>query len=418
MSEEDDIKDKSISDVNEYDTNITISKVNKIEKSKTQKPKSQLTLPKVRDSSLFINDVSRQEKFLNAIISNDQKSNFDYTKELNYMWNLMKSQQILSNWFRNDYIKSKVVNDAENYENFDNLSHINSIQKIEVPRLNYEMLDKNIKFVWGKRFVNFYLSQKGEIYSSGKNIWGVLGREGTKQGSRFYTQTLMEISAESKIKLVKSGLKHAICLTETNEIYTWGYNNLGQLGLNLNETKANIKSEINFETGEIFNYINTPEPIPFFLKNNRSILISEISCGNDFTIALTTAGKLYGWGDNTFNQLGVNNQTSSIISQSQDEGKFFIEEPVQISWMIDSKRDLANISKEESRIESIICGTEYSYAISQDLKVRLYFKLILVFLLGSKQIWAKSKVKYFNRKETSSSLSSWWKEDKDFSNLR
>ena len=350
------------------DTNITVSKVNKMEKSKTHKVRSQLTLPKTRDSSIFINDMSRQEKFM-SIIGLDQRVNIDSTKELNYMWNLMKSQQILSNWFKNDYTKSKSGNEPENIDSLDNITQSHNIQRIDIPRVNYEMLDKNLKFICGKRFVNFYLTHKGELYSSGKNIWGILGREGSKQGSKFYTQSLVEISTESKIKLVKTGLKHAICLTETNEIYTWGFNNLGQLGLNLNEVKANLKSEINFETGEIFNYLNTPEPIPFFLKNNRTILINEVSWGNDFTIALTTAGKLYGWGDNTFSQLGINNQTSSFVSQTLDENKFFVDEPIQISCLIDAKRNITVDSKEDARIESIICGSEYSYAISQDLKV-------------------------------------------------
>lgn len=71
-------------------------------------------------------------------------------------------------------------------------------------------LINRLKVVVGKRFTNFYLTHKGDIYSSGKNICGLLGREGVKKGLRFYTQALVEINSESKIKLVKSGVRHAV----------------------------------------------------------------------------------------------------------------------------------------------------------------------------------------------------------------
>ena len=82
----------------------------------------------------------------------------------------------------------------------------------------------------------------------------------------FYTQQSVELISESKVKMIKSGTRHAVALTHTNEVYTWGASNLGQLGFNISESRINIKSEFNFETGDMFSYLGVPEIVPFFHK--------------------------------------------------------------------------------------------------------------------------------------------------------
>lgn len=361
-------KNKSISDATDYETNITISKVNKPEKPKTFPYRHQLSLPSNKDGG-NIYDGSRSPRRLSLAITGylDQTlPALDHTKELDYIWNLIKTQQVLSSWVKNDLALSKTNSEILNHET-------NSIQKyfqrIDFPRVNYEMLDKTIKQVVGRKFANFYLEDKGSLFSSGKNIWGVLGRDGSKIGFPFFTQRPIDISSDSDIKTVSSGIAHGVMLTDNNELYTWGHNNLGQLGYNFNETKIITKSEFNFETGDFYSYTYSPEIVPFFHKNNRSLLITKVSWGNNFTVVVTSSGKLYGWGDNTFNQLAIDNDKSPIIHESDQNRQFYVEEPVPINCYYKYTDQYDEELQEEAKIDTIVWGSEYTYAISQTSKI-------------------------------------------------
>ena len=166
LSEDDDLKDKSISDATDYDTNITVSKVNNYEKSKTTKVRQQVSIPTSRESAKFL-EARMPTKRLSIVGIIDYLTGTDPTKELDQVCHLMKSQQALSAWSKNDISRAKLRPDLENLD----VGAIHKlIQRIDTPRVNYELLDKKIKTVVGKRFVNFYLNEKGEIFSSGKNI--------------------------------------------------------------------------------------------------------------------------------------------------------------------------------------------------------------------------------------------------------
>ena len=339
--------------------------------------RSQLSLPITNDSSQLF-DVGRPNKRISianipeAVLQGsdsnrnlDQISNFSKTQELLHS-KAQKSDTGASKWVKSDNswlnIRHKVeVNERSELQN--------KIQLILAPRVNYQLLDKKIKSVSGCRFVNFYITESGDLYSSGLHICGILGRNGTRKEKSFYTQQLIDLSAESKTSCVQSGVKHAVVLTQSNEIYTWGYNNLGQLGISNSDFRKIMKTEYNNKTGDYFEYSNAPEIVPFFYKNNR-LLISAISCGSNFTVALTSAGKMYGWGDNTHYQLAVENSTSPLVTISDEGSKYYIREPLEIScFHISNQLYSDKVEKEEAKIQSVICGSEYSYAITQDLKV-------------------------------------------------
>jgi alpha-tubulin suppressor-like RCC1 family protein len=73
-------------------------------------------------------------------------------------------------------------------------------------------------------------------------------------------------------------------LTDNNEVYVWGLNNNGQLGL-----------------GDIKNR-NTPCKFSFPAEWGR---IKEVSFGSAHSIALTDLNEIYSWGANNYGQLGL-----------------------------------------------------------------------------------------------------------------
>lgn len=79
-----------------------------------------------------------------------------------------------------------------------------------------------------------------------------------------------------------AGSNHSVILTMDGEIYTWGRNSEGQLGLG-SRKEQKIPSMI-------------------LTLNDRHIV--EVACGSDFTLVLDTSARLWGWGQNEGGQVG------------------------------------------------------------------------------------------------------------------
>ncbi|GHB94279.1 hypothetical protein [Cerasicoccus arenae] len=81
---------------------------------------------------------------------------------------------------------------------------------------------------------------------------------------------------------VEAGNQHVIALTRKGHIYTWGNNDLGQLGL-ANQTPRTSPTKV----GTASNWVS-------------------ISTGSYQSYAINSLGELYGWGMNSSEQLGIN----------------------------------------------------------------------------------------------------------------
>ena len=109
---------------------------------------------------------------------------------------------------------------------------------------------------------------------------------------------------ESEIMVVQSfvqtkiactrGWYHTITLSNDGTLYSFGKNDMGQLGL------GHFKKEVSI-----------PTPIPNLPK------ISEISCGMYFTVCVDCEGFIWSFGDNDYGQLGAGtgNQTIFYVPQ-------------------------------------------------------------------------------------------------------
>ena len=130
------------------------------------------------------------------------------------------------------------------------------------------------------------VTYSNEIYVWGSNESGELGLGHNDDQNT--PQRLLFFAEWKGVKQIFSGYNHSMILTYENEVYVWGSNSRGQLGLG--------------DTADR----NTPQKLP--LSN-----IKEIFCGGTFSMALTNSYEIYGWGSNTSGELGLGDKNNRNV---------------------------------------------------------------------------------------------------------
>nr|XP_037270909.1 uncharacterized protein LOC119163078 [Rhipicephalus microplus] len=100
---------------------------------------------------------------------------------------------------------------------------------------------------------------------------------------RHLLPTEVDLSAvRGPLVAMACGSNHALLLTQDGEIYAWGRNTEGQLGL------GNRKDQ------------KSPQLVSHLAQCSK---VTQVSCGRDFSLALDAQGKLWAWGQNDGGQL-------------------------------------------------------------------------------------------------------------------
>ncbi|XP_043912312.1 probable E3 ubiquitin-protein ligase HERC4 isoform X2 [Protopterus annectens] len=131
------------------------------------------------------------------------------------------------------------------------------------------------------------LSRWSEIYAWGQNKYGQLGIGHSKNQS---SPQLVKSLIGLPFMQISAGGAHSFALTLSGAVFGWGRNNFGQLGLN----------------GEKDRYV------PALLKSLRSQKVVYICCGEDHTAALTKEGGVFTFGAGGYGQLGHNSNNHEI----------------------------------------------------------------------------------------------------------
>ena len=98
---------------------------------------------------------------------------------------------------------------------------------------------------------------------------------------------------------VVGGGWHTITLVGNGSLFSWGYNYYGQLG---DGTTTDRQSPVSVNMGGVLNGKN----------------ITQISAGYYHTIALSTDGFIFSWGENNYGQLGDGTTTDRSSPVSVD----------------------------------------------------------------------------------------------------
>lgn len=150
--------------------------------------------------------------------------------------------------------------------------------------------DKFVSVSCGHEHV-LLLTESGRVYSYGRGLRGQLGLENLEDC--FEQQKEIEALAGIKIMQISAGGWHSLVLSEFGDIYSFGWNESGQLGL---KSQDAIKA------------------LPTLLEIGDISFIS-ISCGSRHSMAASENGDLYAWGWNKYGQLGLDpNKVKNEIS--------------------------------------------------------------------------------------------------------
>ncbi|KAM8857587.1 RCC1 and BTB domain-containing protein 1 isoform 1-T1 [Synchiropus picturatus] len=160
------------------------------------------------------------------------------------------------------------------------------------------MVPKKLDFLTGKKVVSLsygsgphvlLATEEGELFAWGHNGYSQLGNGTTNQG---VAPVLVSTNlVGKKVAAVACGSHHSMALTDTGEVFAWGYNNCGQVGCG---STANQPS---------------PRRVAFRLQNKAAV---SIVCGQTSSLAVLDNGEVYGWGYNGNGQLGLGNNGNQL----------------------------------------------------------------------------------------------------------
>ena len=139
------------------------------------------------------------------------------------------------------------------------------------------------------------LTSSGQVFSFGDNYYGQLGNTTNANNSAVSANpdpTLVALPGPAA--QVAAGDQFSLVLLSNGQLYAFGANQEGQLGNNNND--ASIAN-----------------PAPALVNLPGGATVAQIAAGDDFSLALTTSGELYAFGDNEYGQLGntTNNATTA-----------------------------------------------------------------------------------------------------------
>ncbi|XP_061938416.1 RCC1 and BTB domain-containing protein 1 isoform X3 [Apis cerana] len=208
------------------------------------------------------------------------------------------------------------------------------------PRRVEELCGKDIKtFAYGKGPHVLALTEDGKVYSWGHNSHCELGNISASQG--LIPMLVTKNLCNEFVIDIACGSHHSLALTIEGKVYAWGENTSRQVGnsVNINEgTPMKVNSTLTdkrvvciscgqsssmvvTDNGEIYswgcnevgqlgigNYANHANPCK--ITTLIGITIEKVVCGYAHVLALSNTGVLYVWGGNYCGQLGLGMKTN------------------------------------------------------------------------------------------------------------
>ncbi|XP_026279379.1 RCC1 and BTB domain-containing protein 1 isoform X1 [Frankliniella occidentalis] len=211
------------------------------------------------------------------------------------------------------------------------------------PQCVEQLCGKGIQsFTYGSGPHVLALTERGEVYSWGQNVYCELGHGASTPG--LLPTMISSFLSTLKVVEIACGSHHSIALTDCGQVFGWGENNCGQVGSGttsnqctpvrvthslssrkvVNVACGQVSTHALLDNGEVYSWgyngngqlglgnsvVN--QLVPAFVQSLVGVVITKVMCGLVHCLALTDEGELYGWGANSMGQLGTGHKTNSV----------------------------------------------------------------------------------------------------------
>ncbi|XP_034107035.1 probable E3 ubiquitin-protein ligase HERC4 isoform X1 [Drosophila albomicans] len=161
------------------------------------------------------------------------------------------------------------------------LGHANN-QANELPKIVRALLSKTVVQVACGKNHSMALTSGGEVYTWGSNQCGQLGVQSPHELYDSNRPMLLTSLLGIPVATIACGGNHSFVISKSAAVFGWGSNNCGQLGLNDETNRA----------------------YPTQLKTLRTLGVRFVACGDEFSVFLTNEGGVFTCGAGAYGQLG------------------------------------------------------------------------------------------------------------------
>ena len=186
-----------------------------------------------------------------------------------------------------------------------------------------EVVDSSVVQVSGGSGRMLFLTSNHRVWACGENVYGQLG-----DGATAESDVPVRVRLPADIAQISAGSTSAVALDENGNVWAWGQNNFGQLGDGIRSNFSDVPVEVDL-------------PAPAV-----EVYAGGSTTENGQSLALLSNGEVYGWGNDSWGQLG-NDATEDAVATPVQATVLpsgvtwvYVATGGQDSFAIDSRGDL------------------------------------------------------------------------------
>lgn len=225
--------------------------------------------------------------------------------------------------------KEKIV-DISSSENFCvATTNFNSVYNIPNKTYQFTKCTKLKKLVCGAEHA-VLLTTNGDIYTWGVGLRGQLGHGDIKTET---VPRLVQSLSGIKISDVSAGAWHTAAVSIFGDLYVWGWNSQGQLGLKVFDYNRTLNTSSKFKMKNQTVY--TVPTLCQIESESGELNIVKVFCGSKHTVIRTANGKVFLTGSNNHGQLGLEQNRNVEFPKWQTKLEIFNDQFHEMEVKVD-----------------------------------------------------------------------------------